>query len=121
MQQARPVGPALGDLDKQLQKDLAAKKGFQSSSGGLTDFLEPDAAPADHNRLLRDAFDVDRGPNNEQRLVGSLGELFDNRRCRIRDFLLGVEKELLADHLLGQHPFALIGQFIARIQGRTDR
>ena len=93
--------------------------------GQLAARLRPDladaaAAGADQDRLVAGAGDVDRGVDPD-RAVRALGKTLGLDGGAVRNFLMGLQKDLLAHDLGGEQPVRQVGQVVGRIQVRTGR
>ena len=75
----------------------------------------------DDNGLLGRPLNVDCCVNTYQRFLNDLFKALNNNSRMIRNFLLGMEKQLFPDQLLGEYPFALIRDIIIRVECRASR
>src|SRR5699024_4499201 len=102
--------PLLGDLDPQVQMDLAAQQRVDLGTGPRPNLPQPRAAPADDDPLLAVALDEQRRTHHQAPLARSdlgegvaarirLDDLLDHHRDRVRQLVAHALERRLADQL----------------------
>src|SRR5437763_15390090 len=114
-EEALVLAPALVYGHVQVEEDLDAQRRFELLTRFRSDLLRHRALLADDDRLLRLALDDDGRVYLDQLLV--FFPPVDGHGGRVRQLLLRVREELLADELRGAEALRLRGVVLDRIRG----
>src|SRR5262249_40946205 len=114
----RVLRPAGIDADEKLEKDFAAQNVFQLLARLRADLLQHRAAPADENRLVRFALDVNRRFDDDEVLLFLFRELVDRHGGAVGNLLARAEKDFLAYDLGGEKALGLVSDLALGVVAR---
>ena len=105
-------------LHKELEEDLLLEEVLDVLACLGADALESRTGFADDDTLLGIALAVDDGIDADEFVLFLEGLHFD--LARIRDLLVVVEEDLLADDLIDKESRGFVGQLVLWEEGRSD-